>query len=304
MTSIDYAGWAEHEILHGDPQLTEIENRISTRCFDIRLNHLMWPGGGTLRLAPSTCWLDVMLSPRSVTRSHLSSPDVAELTSGTTMLVPAAMPVIVDWRASEIRSITCLFDPAAILSVAGRSRDWSWTLDRPIDERFRRQVQGVGALLVDEMLHPDLASEIKIESLLTYLACQMHGLRGDRTADAVRRSVLDERQLRIIRNTALQTAGPAPTVGMLADTLRLPAPLLGQMFRSTTGSTLRAYLAVQRIERAKRLLADPRLLVKQVAAASGFQSTAAFVAAFRRSVGTTPRDYRATSLGGSASRPD
>lgn len=304
MAIIDYAGWAEHEILHGDPQLTEIENRINARCFDIRLNHLMWPGGGTLRLIPSTCWLDVMLSPRSVTRSRLSSPDVAELTSGTTMLVPAAMPVIVDWRASEIRSITCLFDPVAILSVAGQSRDWSWTLDRPIDERFTRQVQGIGALLADEMLHPDLASEIKIEGLLTYLACQMHGLRCDRTAEAARGSVLDDQQLRIIRDIARQTDGPAPTVGMLGDTLRLPAPLLGQMFRNTTGSTLRAYLAEQRIERAKRLLADPRLLVKQVAAASGFQSTAAFVAAFRRSVGTTPRGYRATSPVGPVTQTD
>lgn len=116
----------------------------------------------------------------------------------------------------------------------------------------------------------------------------------DDAAEPAHGMTLDRSQLGIIRDLALQTTGPAPTVQALGLALRIAAPLLGQMFRNTTGGTLRSYLAAQRIERARRLLADHRLLVKQVAALSGFQSTAAFVAAFRRSVGRTPQAYRAT----------
>lgn len=297
---MDYTGWVEHEVLAGTPQLTEIDGRLSTRGYDVRLNHLCWPGGGSLRLAPSSCWLDVMLSPRSVTRPLPGGVGAAWLGSGTAMLVPASMPVIIDWSASDIRSVTCLFDPAALLSPCDADAG-AWSVDRTAGDRFRRQVQEIGALLADEMLHPDLASEIKVESLLTYLACQMRPARPARGSSAMQRQRLDRNQLRIIRDLARQTDGAAPSVALLSERLLLTAPALGQMFRNTTGMTLRAYLAGQRIERARRLLADPALLIKQVAASAGFHSTAAFVAAFRRSVGTTPQLYRAA--GGCASDP-
>lgn len=64
------------------------------------------------------------------------------------------------------------------------------------------------------------------------------------------------------------------------------------MFKNTTGHTLRSYVASRHIARAKVLLADGRLLVKQVAYRSGFRSAAAFGEAFRRATGLTPLQFR------------
>ena len=64
------------------------------------------------------------------------------------------------------------------------------------------------------------------------------------------------------------------------------------MFKRTAGQTMRSYVASTHIARAKLLLADGDLLIKQVAYRSGFRSAAAFGDAFRRATGLTPVQYR------------
>jgi AraC family transcriptional regulator len=63
-------------------------------------------------------------------------------------------------------------------------------------------------------------------------------------------------------------------------------------FRRSTGLPPRAWLARARIERAKGLLADPRLSITEVAQAVAYAGQSAFGAAFRRLTGSTPRSAR------------
>lgn len=63
-------------------------------------------------------------------------------------------------------------------------------------------------------------------------------------------------------------------------------------FRITMGEPPHRWLVRRRIERARDLLADPRLSVTDVALAVGFGSSAHFATAFRKIVGTTPSAYR------------
>jgi AraC-like DNA-binding protein len=57
--------------------------------------------------------------------------------------------------------------------------------------------------------------------------------------------------------------------------------------------TIRAYILEHRISQAQRMLSTTRERVAHVAFASGFDSLSRFNAAFRASVGCTPREYRA-----------
>lgn len=63
-------------------------------------------------------------------------------------------------------------------------------------------------------------------------------------------------------------------------------------FRIATGRTPYETLVAMRIERARELLADPRLTVTEIALAVGYKTPSAFTASFRKVVGVTPSQFR------------
>lgn len=86
------------------------------------------------------------------------------------------------------------------------------------------------------------------------------------------------------------------STGELAAECGMSVRHLIRSFKATTGTTLSSYIASARIERAKRELAGDGTPVKSVAARCGFQSAAAFSAAFRKATGLTPKEYREQRL--------
>ncbi len=65
-------------------------------------------------------------------------------------------------------------------------------------------------------------------------------------------------------------------------------------FKRATGTTPWRYLTDLRLAKARSLLADPAMSVREAAAAAGFADPAYFSRLFRRRTGTTPSAYRAT----------
>jgi AraC family transcriptional regulator len=63
-------------------------------------------------------------------------------------------------------------------------------------------------------------------------------------------------------------------------------------FRLATGKRPHEWLAMQRIERAQTLLQDTGLRIIDVGLSVGYRTPSAFAAAFRRTVGDTPSNYR------------
>lgn len=63
-------------------------------------------------------------------------------------------------------------------------------------------------------------------------------------------------------------------------------------FTATVGLTPHAYLTEQRLQAARRLLADARLALADVALACGFSHQSHFGDAFKRAFGLTPAHYR------------
>jgi AraC family transcriptional regulator len=69
------------------------------------------------------------------------------------------------------------------------------------------------------------------------------------------------------------------------------APLLPSVPRRDR-ATFADYAAARRVARARALLASARPPIKEIAWRCGFDTAAAFSAAFRRDVGVTPSEYR------------
>lgn len=293
--------WTDLEFLSGQPRLTErqarqqttVQSRVGARGYEVRLSKLSWPDGGMLRLASATCWLNTILrspgrpAPESFYRGEGGFID------GPVVLAPPDAPILVRWSEPEILVMTCLFDPAEIMSLG--SLDWSGTIPAGgrTSPQLAQSLSTVSELMARELLDPDLGSEIKIESLVIYLAAQLHSQMAVQGGQCSTRIRLDARQLRLIRDLATSPSQPA-TAASIARHMDMAPRLLGQLFKATTGGTLRTFLAQQRIDQARRLLATPGLQIKKVAAMAGFSTTSAFTAAFRKSTGSTPQDFRAS----------
>jgi AraC family transcriptional regulator len=78
----------------------------------------------------------------------------------------------------------------------------------------------------------------------------------------------------------------------LAAVMKLGAQRFTERFRLTTGVPPWQYVQARRVSRAKKLLADRRVSLAEIALAVGFCSQSHFTNVFRRITGLTPKDYR------------
>ena len=80
----------------------------------------------------------------------------------------------------------------------------------------------------------------------------------------------------------------------IAERFGLSAAYLGKLFKERTGNTYSRYLNELRIMKAKVLLLEGELRIKDVAKAVGFSETSYFHAIFRKIQGLSPQDYIAS----------
>jgi AraC-like DNA-binding protein len=78
----------------------------------------------------------------------------------------------------------------------------------------------------------------------------------------------------------------------LANVAKLSRYHFARAFKQSFGEPPHRYLMRRRIERAKTLLENPAASVTDIAIEVGFADPVSFASAFRRSVGTTPTNYR------------
>src|SRR3546814_13735704 len=107
--------------------------------------------------------------------------------------------------------------------------------------------------------------------------------------DVSREGGLSSSQVRRIRERLEEEDANNPiTVAELAQREGLSVRHFSRLFRVSTGKAVSDYVAEVRIKRATTLLADDRVLIKEIAYRCGFQSSSSFSSAFRRAPSLTP----------------
>lgn len=81
-------------------------------------------------------------------------------------------------------------------------------------------------------------------------------------------------------------------VSELAQFIEASRPHLSRAVAETFGESLGAILRRKQLQRAASLLADSKLTVDDIAAASGFGHRSSFFRRFRKAFGMTPNEYR------------
>ena len=106
---------------------------------------------------------------------------------------------------------------------------------------------------------------------------------------------LSTRQVRVIVDYMDSHLTEQMAISDLATLLNLSRFHFIRAFKHTVGTPPHQFILRRRVERAKELLADPRLSVTEIAYKAGFNSTTQLTRAFRRFVGTTPTTFRHNS---------
>jgi len=136
-------------------------------------------------------------------------------------------------------------------------------------------------------------SRLKAESIT--VAMLAHLTRGERTAvvELPREiSPIASGRLAQVVDYIESNLNEQLSLVALARIAQMSAFHFARQFKSSTGLTPHQYVMQRRIDRAKRLLRDPRLSIANVAFDCGFSTQAHLTAAFRKLVGSTPKVYR------------
>ncbi len=107
-----------------------------------------------------------------------------------------------------------------------------------------------------------------------------------------RRSPLPKWRLRRVEQHIAAHLEATVTLADLAGAAGLSPMHFAAQFRVATGLRPHEFLLRSRIDHARRLLADPRARLVDVALAVGFQTQAHFTTVFKRIVGETPHRWR------------
>lgn len=79
---------------------------------------------------------------------------------------------------------------------------------------------------------------------------------------------------------------------MLADVVYLNPSYLSHLFKQQLGTTISEYIKEARLARCKKMLADPRYHIHEVAKAVGYDNASYFTRFFKKMTGMTPQAYR------------
>lgn len=158
-------------------------------------------------------------------------------------------------------------------------------IERALTAILAQQAQGDGLAAAQVSL--------QLTDILLTLLAEPRKPRGDPEGSLRNRARIDLVVRHMTGHLAESLDHAALTAVAGLSTSRLQA-----LFREVTGYPPLDYLRRLRVEEARRLLADPRLSVKEIAARTGFRDTSHFSKVFRRIDGLSPAHYRDALLAG------
>jgi AraC family transcriptional regulator len=267
-----------------------IENAIQANGIFADIRHFGWSHRIEGRFEAVSHYLDYSLGPR---------PTNARLFQGGRSITPPGEIVYLP-RGTEFSSYSDPGDHSSLCLTFDNDRsrrlfeseEVSEGLSPCFDVRAPRIRQAL-ARLAEEVRHPGFGQDILVESIAIGLVVDLcrHLSEQGKLQGSMNGRIADWRLRRLREQIDAGLAGPLSITDLAADCGMSPRHLI-RTFKTTTGVTLSAFIADARIERAKQELLGEDIMIKVIAGNCGFQSAAAFSAAFRKATGLTPRQYR------------
>ena len=152
-----------------------------------------------------------------------------------------------------------------------------WTAAQAV----RKQVENVSD-------HPESYGEALV-AVLAHRLVQLHGAESEQSAAGIGLAPRHRTLLTDFIDAHLHEQVP---LAALAKLVRLSPFHFARLFKASFGEPPHRYVTRQRIERAKRMLAQGDRSVAEIGFEVGFGESSSFTAAFRKMTGTTPARFR------------
>ncbi len=212
---------------------------------------------------------------------------------GRLLAVPARVPLEVcvpDYPADEV--VRCMFTQEVFAQYGGDGCLSDGNVLSSLLNFRHRGIEDILNMLGNELRAPGFASHALVESLGMALLIQFaRYVRDCPKGEVVYRGGLSRRHLRIVTE-AVEGQGRCPSLAELSALAGVSLRHLTRSFKESTGMTVYAYIEQVRFEKARALLADTDLLVKDIAYRLGFSCASSLSVAFRKLAGESPQDYR------------
>ncbi len=194
----------------------------------------------------------------------------------------------------------------------GTTRMMNVQLDPSVLEPLLPEIEGRELAMQPALQDPNLASLLRLIKAEVQAGCATGRLYGESLCLALATCVLERysavpkqerparaslsvRQRERVREYVHENLDGDLSLAELARVAALSPQHFTVACRSTFGATPHQYILRERINRARRLLATQGCLsIADIAFTVGFATQSHFTAAFKRSVGVTPRHYRIT----------
>ncbi len=265
---------------------------IRTPIADAQITEWHWPTPMETEARETRHMLEMSLPPHA-TEGLGCFPEIAPqpyTNIGGMFLRPAGILLRARGPGGYNRVVRCAVTPDSFTALSAHDAEWSEReLRACLDLRSETQ-RLLLRRLHDELAAPGMASTALVEAYATALiietARRLHGLRempvGGRLSPWQYRRICER----------VNDDAPPPTVSELAGLCGLSPRHLLRLYRNFSGETVTAYIERAQAERARRMLTETSLPLKEIAAQLGFARPSSFATAFRRACGLTPRLYR------------
>jgi AraC family transcriptional regulator len=190
------------------------------------------------------------------------------------------------------RSLRCVVSDERFRRIAGQ--DFEWT-QKEIERGLRLESSPVVPLMMrmaSEVKNPGFGSKTMLDALSTTLVLELVRYLHCDSPDNASVGRLDRRQLDRIRERVEADDRPSPSVSELAGMCNVGERHFTRMFKNATGRTISECVREAQSVRARRLLVETDLPLKEVAFRLGFSGHSSFTAAFTRAAGESPKTFR------------
>lgn len=272
-----------------------VENSIIANGIRADIRHFAWERSCDARFEPSSHYLDYSLGPRARGARLLSDGRRNARPLGEVSYIPKGSQFDARCEPSEYR-IFCLTFESLTAEQLFQNEAMPSSLPPCFDVKAPWVRQGL-ARLAQEVCDPGFAPGIMVETIALSLVIDLcrHLQVPHKSDEAFDARMAGWRLRRLQERIEAGLAGPLSIVD-LAEECGVSSRHLMRTFKNSVGKTLGSYIADARIARAKRELTQDGALIKVVAGNCGFQSVAAFSAAFRKATGLSPRAFRQAML--------